>query len=144
MWGNKKKVSNSINSLIGQDTKIIGDMDFSGGLLVDGKIIGNVTANDDDTAMITINKHGYIQGEIQIPNVIINGTVEGSIYTNNHIELAKNARIHGNVYYNIIEMANGAEVNGKLVHVTENDVPESLDSTVMPACLENPDKDPEN
>ena len=144
MWGNKKKVSKSINSLIGQETKIIGDMDFSGGLLVDGKIIGNITANDDDTAMITINEHGYIQGEIQIPNVIVNGTVEGSIYTNNHIELAKNARIHGNVYYNLIEMAIGAEVNGKLVHVTENDTLEGLESNIEPARLENPEKDAEN
>ena len=144
MWGNKKKVSKSINSLIGQETKIIGDMDFSGGLLVDGKIIGNITANDDDTAMITINEHGYIQGEIQIPNVIVNGTVEGSIYTNNHIELAKNAKIHGNVYYNLIEMAIGAEVNGKLVHVTENDTPESLESNIEPARLENPEKVAEN
>ena len=141
MWGSKKKVSHNINSLIGRETKIIGDMDFSGGLLIDGKIIGNVTASDDDTAMITINKHGYIQGEIQIPNVIVNGTVEGSIYAKNHVELAKDARIHGNVYYNLIEMAIGAEVNGKLVHVTEDNPPERLETNSEPARLENTGKD---
>ena len=139
MWGNKKKVSKNINSLIGHDTKITGDIDFSGGLLVDGKIIGNVTANEDDTAMITINKHGLVQGEIQIPNVIVNGLVEGSIYANNHVELAKNARIHGNVYYNLIEMAIGAEVNGKLVHVTEEATIESIESSIAPAQLEKHD-----
>ena len=143
MWGSKKKISRNINSLIGRETKILGDMDFTGGLLIDGKIIGNVTANDDNTAMITINKDGYVQGEIQIPNVLVNGSVEGSIYASHHIELAKDARIHGNVYYNLIEMAIGAEVNGKLVHVTEDSVVEAIETNNEPARLENTEKNSE-
>ncbi|MCU7837598.1 MAG: polymer-forming cytoskeletal protein [gamma proteobacterium symbiont of Taylorina sp.] len=137
MWGSKKKVNKNISSLIGHDTKIIGDIDFTGGLLIEGKIIGNITAHDDDTAMININNQGYVQGEIQIPNIVINGTVEGSVYANNHIELAKNARIHGNVYYNLIEMAMGAEVNGNLVHITEESMPEMISSKNEPARLES-------
>lgn len=130
MWSSKKKGANKrIDSLIGKNTKIIGDIDFSGGLLIDGKIIGNIIAKEDDNAAITINENGYVQGEIQIPHIIINGTVEGSVYASEHIELAPKARIHGNVYYRLIKMEMGAEVNGNLVHVADDKLPIGIEST---------------
>ncbi len=138
MWGNKKGSTKRIDSLIGKNTEVVGDLDFSGGLLVDGKIIGNITAKDDDSATITISENGVVQGEIQIPNIIINGTVEGNVYASHHVELAKKARVYGNVYYKLFEMAMGAEVNGNLVHVTEDQV-SSIDSQSEPARLEEPE-----
>jgi len=117
MWGNKKnKHHNRISTIIGQGTKIYGDIDFTGGLHVDGHIVGNIAALKDDKASITISEHGFVEGEIHIPNIIVNGKVEGNIYSSNHLELVKKARIHGNVYYNVIEIAVGAEVNGNLEH----------------------------
>ena len=129
MWSSKKKVNKRIDSLIGKNTKIIGDMDYAGGLLIDGKIIGNITAKEDAGAVITINENGYVQGEIQIPHIVINGTVEGSVYASEHIELAPKARIHGNVYYRLIKMEIGAEVNGNLVHVTDDNTPIGIENT---------------
>jgi len=120
MFGSKKKgASKKIDSLVGKNTEISGDMDFSGGLLIDGKVTGNITANSDENATITISENGCVTGEIQIPNIVINGTVEGNVFASNHVELAKKARVFGNVYYNLFEMAMGAEVNGNLVHVSE-------------------------
>lgn len=119
MWGSKKGASKRIDSLVGKNTKIMGDLDFTGGLLVDGKVVGNITAVDDENASITISENGYVKGEIQIPNIVINGTIEGNVYASNNVELAKKARVFGNVYYNLFEMAMGAEVNGNLVHVSE-------------------------
>lgn len=126
MWGNKKnKHHGRITSLIGQGTVINGNIEFTGGLHVDGKIIGNVYApENDDKACITISEHGYIEGEIRIPNIIINGGVEGNVYASNHLQLAKKARVHGNVYYHEIEMAVGAEVNGSLEHFHDAEVKE--------------------
>ncbi len=129
MWSSKKRANKKIDSLIGRNTKIIGDMDYSGGLLIDGKIIGNITAKEDDNASININENGYVQGEIQIPHIIINGTVEGSVYASEHIELAAKARIHGNVYYRLIKMEMGAEVNGNLVHVTDDNIPIGIEKS---------------
>jgi len=121
MWGNKKnKHHGRITSLIGQGTEITGDINFSGGLHVDGKIVGNITtAADDNSTSITISEFGHIEGEIRIPNIIINGTIEGNVYASNHLELAKKARVNGNVYYQVVEMAVGAEVNGNLEHFEE-------------------------
>ena len=117
MWGSKKNSSRRIDSLVGKNTRIMGDLDFSGGLLIDGKVVGNITASEDENATITISENGYVQGEIEIPNIVINGTVEGNVYASNNVELAKRARVFGNVYYHLFEMAMGAEVNGNLVHV---------------------------
>ncbi len=117
MWGNKKnKHHGRINTIIGRDTKIYGDIDFSGGVHIDGHVIGNITSMNDEQASMTISEHGHVEGEIHIPNLIVNGKVEGNIYSTNHLELVKKAHIHGNVYYNVIEMAVGAEINGNLEH----------------------------
>lgn len=139
MWGSKKGGSKRIDSLVGKNTIIKGDLDFTGGLLVDGKVIGNITAAEDENATITISENGFVQGEIQIPNIIINGVVEGNVYANNNVELAKKARVFGNVYYNLFEMAMGAEVNGNLVHVSEDKGNAAIANEVEPARLQEPE-----
>jgi cytoskeletal protein CcmA (bactofilin family) len=117
MMGSKKKLrSTKIDSLIGRKTEILGDLRFSGGLHVDGLVKGNVYADDDSGALLTLSEFGTIEGEVRVPNVVLNGSVIGDVYARDRIELAPNARITGNVYYTLIEMAMGAEVNGSLVH----------------------------
>lgn len=118
MWGNKKKPKQTaqIDSLIGQNSEIHGDVVFKGGLHVDGVIKGNVMAEEGTDSVITLSERGTIEGEVKVPNVVVNGTVIGDVHALTHIELASEARVHGNVYYSLIEMAMGAEVNGNLVH----------------------------
>ncbi len=119
----KKKRTAKIDSLIGQNTEIQGDLIFNGGLHVDGKIKGNVIG-DDKFALLTVSDQGKVEGEVRVANVILNGSVIGDVHAIERIELATNARVNGNVYYNLIEMAIGAEVNGKLVHrVAEEEKP---------------------
>lgn len=125
MWGNKTKKpkqTTNIDTLIGQNTEIRGDLIFSGGLHVDGKIKGNVISAEGDDSVLTLSERGTIEGEVKVPNVVINGTVIGDVHALSHIELATQARVHGNVYYSLIEMAMGAEVNGNLVHRAEKSV----------------------
>ena len=117
MWGSKKtKHKGPITSLIGRGTKIVGDIDFYGGMHIDGEIYGNITDSSDSESSITISEFGHVVGEIHIPNVIINGQVEGNIYSSNYLELLNKAKIKGNIYYHTIEMAVGSEVNGSLEH----------------------------
>ena len=124
MWGNTKKPKQTANidSLIGQNTEIRGDVIFSGGLHVDGKVKGNVMAAEGDDSVLTLSERGTIEGEVKVPNVVVNGTVIGDVHALSHVELAAQARVHGNVYYTLIEMAMGAEVNGNLVHRAEKSV----------------------
>lgn len=126
MFGSKKKVrAPRIESLIGRHTEIMGDLRFTGGLHIDGVVRGNVYADEDSGAVLTLSPNGTVEGDVRVPNVLLNGIVIGDVHANDQIELAANARITGNVYYRLIEMAKGAEVNGNLVHQgMENNEPQ--------------------
>lgn len=111
----RKFKSAKIDTLVGRHTELTGDVRFAGGLHVDGVVKGSVLAEDDSSAVLTLSEHGTIEGDVKVPNMVLNGVVIGDVYASGHIELAPNARITGNVYYSLIEMAMGAEVNGNLV-----------------------------
>lgn len=115
---NKPK-SARIDTLIGQNTHIKGDISFSGGLRIDGSVTGNITAKGDDKSVLTISEQGKIEGEVRVPNLLINGSISGNVYTSEHVELAPKAKVIGNLYYHLLEMAMGSEVNGQLIHQTE-------------------------
>jgi cytoskeletal protein CcmA (bactofilin family) len=122
MWGKRKKRKTTrIDTLVGPNTELRGDVQFSGGLHVDGTIKGNVTAVDDPSSVVSVSERGTIEGEVKVNFIVLNGTVVGDVHAHEHIELAPNARVTGNVYYNLIEMAMGAEVNGQLVHESQTD-----------------------
>ena len=115
----KKRKAGKINTLLGQQTEIQGDIRFSGGLHVDGTVKGNVSADNDGRSMLSLSESGVIEGAVSVPYVVLNGTVAGDVLSSEHVELAAKARITGNVHYNLLEMAIGAEVNGQLVHAHE-------------------------
>jgi len=117
MFGKKKGFSAArIDTLVGQGTEINGDLVFSGGLHVDGKVNGNVVAEEGSTALLILSEFGRIEGEVKVPNMVLNGEIVGDVYGTTRVELAPKSRVKGSVYYNLIEMAIGAEVNGGLVH----------------------------
>ncbi len=121
MLGKKKKRKvTQVDSLVGQHTVVTGELNFTGGCHIDGRVVGNVLSEDVDTSVLTVSDRGSIEGEVKVPFLILNGTILGNVYVHQHIELAANARVEGNVYYNLLEMAMGAEVNGQLIHQLTN------------------------
>lgn len=105
-----------IDTLIGQNTEVEGNVVFKGGLHLDGTVRGNVMAEEESGSTLVLSEQGCIEGEVRVPNMLLNGKVEGDVYASERVELAKHARISGNVYYNLLEMAMGAEINGNMVH----------------------------
>ena len=124
-----------VATVIGQGTLITGDVAFSGGLHLDGKVKGNVSGDNDSRATLTISEQGEVEGDVRVENLILNGMVSGDVYASERVELAANARVTGTVYYRLLEMAMGAEVNGKLVHREE--LPEV--ESAAPSALTDPD-----
>ncbi|MSQ68777.1 MAG: polymer-forming cytoskeletal protein [Gammaproteobacteria bacterium] len=108
-----------MDSLVGHQTVITGDIAFSGGLHINGAVHGSVSAQQDEQATLSVSERGAIQGEVRVPRIIMNGSVKGDVYATEHIELAAQARVEGDVHYRLIEMAMGAEVNGKLVRLPD-------------------------
>lgn len=120
MWNsNSKQKTEKVDTLIGQSAELRGDLIYKGGLHVDGKIKGNVIADSESSTILVLSENGSIEGEVKVPHIIINGSVTGDLHAQQSVELGAHARIKGNVYYNKIEMAMGAEVNGSLVHIEE-------------------------
>jgi len=108
-----------INTVIGNETRIEGDVKFAGGLHVDGVIRGNVIANGEGSAALILSEQGVVEGDVRVPNVVLNGKVVGDVYSSERVELAVNAKVTGNLHYRMLEMAMGAEVNGQLISSEE-------------------------
>ncbi len=139
----KKFRAPKIVTLIGEGTEIDGNVTFKGGLHVDGSVRGNVLALDDDKATLTLSDMGNIEGDVQVPQVILNGTVIGDVHASQRLELAPRAKVTGTVYYKLLEMAMGAEVNGSLVHSEEQEI-KRLSHQPQDWSMENQGRDQES
>ncbi|SEQ41516.1 protein CcmA, bactofilin family [Ectothiorhodospira magna] len=125
MWSRRKKLKpTQVDTIVGRNTVITGDVKFSGGLHLEGTVHGNLLAEDGaEESVLVLNKDSLVQGHVKVPKVIINGAVEGDVYASVHVELAPHAKVRGNVHYTLIEMAAGAEVNGSLVRRSDEPAP---------------------
>jgi cytoskeletal protein CcmA (bactofilin family) len=113
----QKQIKNAkIDTLIGANTRINGDVEFAGGLHVDGHINGNVKAQPEAGAFLSVSEQGCIEGSVVALNVLLNGIVKGDIEAGDRVELGSKARVLGNVQYAVIETAVGAQISGKLIH----------------------------
>ena len=114
MFKRKPNKSLKIDTLIGAGTRINGDVEFSGGLHLDGYINGNVSGGQN--TVLSVSEQGGIEGSVNASTVILNGLVKGDIDAALRVELGEKARVLGNVRCSAIETAVGAQINGKLIH----------------------------
>jgi cytoskeletal protein CcmA (bactofilin family) len=131
-----RQPATGVETLIGAQVTIRGDLSFSGGLYVEGTVHGSVVAEQSaGDAVLTLAERGSIHGEVRAPHVIVNGQLSGDVYASDRIQLGASARIQGNLYYKIIEMAAGAVVNGRMIH---GDAPKQLGKPEATPALAKP------
>ncbi len=106
-----------IDTLIGKAARVQGDIDFKGGLHVDGHVTGAVRSDESRNSTLSVSEGGSIEGAVQVPNVVLDGTIHGDIHATERVVLGATARVEGNVYYGVIEMTLGAQIIGKLVRL---------------------------
>jgi len=123
MFGRKQRRHSIIDTLVGPNSRINGDLFFEGGCHIDGIVKGSINAAADSNSALSISEDAIVEGGVTVPYVILNGIVRGDVFANQRVELGPTARVIGNMYYNLIEMAIGAEINGKLVHQPDGQVP---------------------
>jgi cytoskeletal protein CcmA (bactofilin family) len=111
-----RKTKNTIDSLIGISTTIEGNLYFSGGLRIDGKVKGNVISDPDSVSMLVISESAKVEGEVRVAHLVVNGEILGPVYSTELLELEPKARLTGDVHYKALEMHGGALVSGKLTH----------------------------
>ena len=122
----------AIDTLIGPQVTLHGDLVFSGGLYVEGRIHGKIIAEEGSKAILTLAEQGRIEGEVQAPIVVINGELQGDVHASERVELAARARVLGNAHYKVVEMRAGATLTGRLIHV-DAEVPVAAVPTLVAA-----------
>jgi cytoskeletal protein CcmA (bactofilin family) len=111
------RAGGSVDTLIGPQGVLRGDVQFAGGLYLEGQLVGRALAEAGAEATITVAARGRVEGELHAPVIVINGFVKGDVHAFERLELGPEARVEGNLHYAVIEMAAGAAVTGRLVHV---------------------------
>ena len=107
-----------VDALIGPQVVIRGDVEFAGGLYVEGKVIGKLIATEGAQAVLTIAENGVIEGQVVASTVVISGRMDGDVHASERVELTASARVNGNVHYQVVEMAAGAQLTGRLLHTS--------------------------
>jgi cytoskeletal protein CcmA (bactofilin family) len=116
MFKPKPNKKAEIDTLIGAKTRINGDVEFVGGLHLDGYINGNVKSEAGSGTTLSVSEQGCIEGSVVVTNIVLNGIVKGDIEAGDRVEMGPKARVLGSVHYTTIETAVGAQINGKLIH----------------------------
>lgn len=127
MFNKTSKPNSKIDSLIGTGTTIEGNVVFSGGLRIDGEVKGSVRATGDQPGTLVVSEHARIDGEVNVAHLVVNGTINGPVCSDEFLELQPKARVTGDVEYNAIEMHLGAIVQGRLVHCMDVNEAKSIE-----------------
>jgi len=123
MFGSKRNKSiemTKLSSLVAGNLEIVGDVLFSGGLRVDGKIEGNVLSKDGERSLLVLSEKGSIVGRVRVYDAVINGSISGDLEVEHFLELQSNARVSGNIVYRQLQMECGAVVDGQLEKAVES------------------------
>jgi cytoskeletal protein CcmA (bactofilin family) len=123
MFGRRKQTSTRIDTLLGKSATLNGDLEFCGGLHLDGRVNGNVRSNASDGGALSVSESGFIEGSVEVTNIVMNGTVNGDMHARERLVLGGKARVNGNVHYGVIEMAPGAVITGKLIPLSASSAP---------------------
>lgn len=132
MW-NKDKAKPNLQrfsgktSLIAAGAELLGDMRFQGAVQVDGRVIGNLQASE---GLVRVSVDGLVEGELRAPHIVIDGEVSGDVFASEHLELGVRARVRGNLHYGLMEMAKGAQIEGRLCPLKDEGRPLELPAAV--------------
>jgi len=112
-----------IDTLIGRTSRVRGDVEFQGGMHLDGQVQGAVRSDGAPDSSLSVSESGLIDGPVEVPNVLLAGSVRGDIHARERLVLGATAKVEGNVYYGVIEMTLGAQIVGKLVRLEPESPP---------------------
>ena len=115
MFGRSSRSAPQIDILIGKSAHVRGDIDFTGGLHLDGRVSGQVKAEGSQESSLSVSETGCIEGSVEVPQVLLNGTVQGDIRARTRLVLGPRSKVQGDVYYGVIETSLGAQILGRLV-----------------------------
>ena len=110
-----KKISDSLNTIIGKDTKMIGEIHSNGSIRIDGKVEGKI----ETKGSLTIGPTANVKADIKSIDATISGVVNGNIVVENKLELLNKSQVKGDIITKVLCVEIGAKINGNCNMGTE-------------------------
>jgi len=129
------RVGDAVDTLIGPEVVLRGELQFAGGLYLEGCLLGSAIALEGRPAQFTIAARGRVEGEVRAPVVVVHGHVVGDIHASERLELGPGARVEGRLHYSVLQIAAGAAVSGQLLH---RDAETVVTAPATPAVVHQP------
>lgn len=123
MFNDKEKVSNKIETLIGENCNIEGSIKGEGLLKIDGYITGDINWHDD----VILGTSSYCKSNIYCINAFINGKVEGNITCENTLTIENCGKINGDITIKNLSIKEGGLFEGKCTMVSSKNITEKTD-----------------
>ena len=98
-----------INTLLGKGTTFEGKLTFEGTVRIDGKLKGEVFSDD----VLIIGEGAYVEAEIDIGEVIIQGTVVGNVRAKRAIEIHAPGKVKGDLHTPSLQVDKGVVFEGR-------------------------------
>ncbi|MCK5198293.1 MAG: polymer-forming cytoskeletal protein [Spirochaetales bacterium] len=121
-----------INSIVGEGTKFVGDLELNGLLRIDGDFIGTITTN----GKVLIGKNGRAECTITADTVVIGGVVKGDIVSKEKVVILSTGMLIGNVSTPRLISEDGVILNGFCMIASADETPDFLDGNNSPAFSE--------
>jgi cytoskeletal protein CcmA (bactofilin family) len=100
--------SDAAISVISNGMRVIGDIESSGVIKVDGVIDGAVRG----ARQLLLGKTGAIHGDIYAVDAVLGGRVVGTVVTSERVEIQGTSSVEGDIHTKSIVVYEGALING--------------------------------
>ena len=101
--------SDSQDAIIGKNIKLTGSIDSPDRVILNGQVTGNVSCT-----VLEIGIDGKLEGNVKAETVIIDGRLKGDVDAT-RLKLASSSFVNGEMRYQIIEVEEGAQLEGSFV-----------------------------
>ena len=111
--GGPTRELSDVVSVVAPGMTILGDVTCDGTVRVEGKIEGSIKA----TKSVVVGKGGRITGDIETQDVVVAGTVIGTVAGASRVELQETCKIEGDIRSRRVKLEEGGQIEGRL-HMT--------------------------
>jgi cytoskeletal protein CcmA (bactofilin family) len=102
------KGSRKLETIVGEGTRIAGEMAVQGTLRIDGIVEGDIQAD-----WVVVGESGKIRGNARTRGMVVGGAVEGNIEATEMVELREKARMAGEIHAPKLSVSEGALFDGQ-------------------------------
>ena len=95
--------------MIGPDANINGPVSLEQGIIIYGKIHGDINTNGS----IRLAKEGIVNGNIKCSDMIIGGKIIGHVESKGSVILKKTSELKGDIIYKKLHIEDGAKFEGQ-------------------------------